>query len=119
MTLTVAVIGFVRVFRTVLTRVALRAAADELERLASRRLTAAMVGLLRSFAVNVFPADSEYGAQLCRMVNQEGLPARQIVEDLREALREINARLRDDVQIGLGAQEDSDLENPDRLFECG
>lgn len=118
-TLTVAIIGFVRVFRTVLTRESLRAEADELERLASRRLTAAMVGLLRSFAVNVFPADSEYGVELCRMVNQERLPTRQVVEDLREALSEIIARLRDDVQIGSGARVGSDLDNPNRLFECG
>jgi hypothetical protein len=118
-TLTVAVIGFVRVFRGVLTRENLRAEADELERLASRRLTAAMVGLLRSFAVNVFSADSEFGVELCRMVNQEGLPVRQIVDELREALREINARLRDDVQIGSGAREGSELDNPNRLFECG
>ena len=118
-TLTVAVIGFVRVFRSLLTREVLRAEADELERLASRRLTAAMVGLLRSFAVHVFPADSEFGVELCRMVNQERLPTRQIVEDLRETLREINARLRDDVQIGSGALEGFELDNPNRLFECG
>ncbi|UQU64034.1 SCO2524 family protein [Couchioplanes caeruleus] len=117
-TLTVAVIGFVRVFRTVLTRERLRAEADELERLASRRLTAAMVGLLRSFAVDVFSADSDRGVELCRLVNQEDLPTRQIVEELYETLREINARLRDDVLIGSGAQ-GSELDNPNRLFECG
>ena len=118
-TLTVAVIGFVRVFRTLLTRENLRREADELEQLANRRLTAAMVGLLRSFSVNVFSAESDFGVELCRMVNQEQLPTRQIVEQLREALREINARLRDDVTIGSGAAEGSELDNPNRLFECG
>jgi len=118
-TLTVAVIGFVRVFRGLLTRENLRREAEELEQLASRRLTAAMVGLLRSFSVNVFSAESDFGIQLTNMVNQERLPARQIVEELREALREINARLRDDVTIGSGAAEGSELDNPNRLFECG
>jgi len=118
-TLTVAVIGFVRVFRSLLTRESLRREADELEQLASRRLTAAMVGLLRSFSVNVFSADSDFGVQLTSMVNQDRLPTRQIVEELHEALREINARLRDDVTIGSGAAEGSELDNPNRLFECG
>lgn len=118
-TLMLAIVGFTKVFRTVVTRQSLRDDVDRLERMANTRLTAAMVGLLRSFAVNVFSADEELGRELIRTVNQERRPTRQVVEELREALREINARLRDDVTIGSGAAESSELDIPNRLFECG
>jgi hypothetical protein len=117
-TLMLAVIGFTKVFRTVVTRPGLREEVDRLEDLAGTRLTAAMVGLLRSFAVNVFAADDELGRELIRTVNQQRRPTRQVVEELRAALREINARLRD-VTIGSGATEATELDLPNRLFECG
>lgn len=118
-TLMLAVIGFTKVFRTVVTRPGLLEDVERLERMASTRLTAAMVGLLRSFAVTVFSADEGLGRELIRTVNQERRPTRQVVEELREALREISARLRDDVTIGSGAAESSELDIPNRLFECG
>jgi hypothetical protein len=118
-TLMLAIVGFTKIFRQVVTRPALVEQVDTLERKANRRLSAAMIGLLRSFAVNVFNAESNFGRELIRMVNQERRPTHQVVEEVREALREINARLRDDVQIGSGAAEGSELDNPNRLFECG
>jgi hypothetical protein len=118
-TLMLAIVGFTRVFRQVVTRPKLLGEVEALEQLASKRLTAAMVGLLRSFAVNVFSADDPFGRELVRMVNQERRPTRMVVEELRGALREINARLRDDVTIGSGAAEGGELDLPNRLFECG
>ncbi|GAB2603937.1 hypothetical protein Aab01nite_47610 [Paractinoplanes abujensis] len=118
-TLMLATIGFTKIFRQVVTRASLLTQVDELEKAASLRLTAAMAGLLRSFAVNVFTADSLAGLELVRTVNQERRPSHQVVDELREALREINARLRDDVTIGSGAAEGNELDNPNRLFECG
>ncbi|GID91880.1 SCO2524 family protein [Amorphoplanes digitatis] len=118
-TLMLAVVGFTKIFRQVVTRPRLLDQVNELEERASQRLTAAMVGLLRSFSVNVFSADEPYGRELVRTVNQERRPSRQVVDELREALREINARLRDDVTIGSGAAEGSELDLPNRLFECG
>ncbi|SDS48653.1 SCO2524 family protein [Actinoplanes derwentensis] len=117
-TLMLATIGFARTFRQAVTRPALLKQVDTLERAANVRLSAAMAGLLRSFAVNVFTADSLPGRELLRTVNQERRPTHQVIDQLREALREINARLRDDVTIGSGASE-SELDNPNRLFECG
>ncbi|MBU2669351.1 hypothetical protein KOI35_38150 [Actinoplanes bogorensis] len=117
--LMLATIGFTKTFRQLVTRPVLLRQVDELERAANVRLSAAMAGLLRSFAVNVFTAESEPGVELLRTVNQERRPSSQVVEDLREALREINARLRDEVTIGSGAAEDNELENPNKLFECG
>ncbi|WP_433293192.1 SCO2524 family protein [Actinoplanes sp. CA-030573] len=118
-TLMLAIVGFTKIFRQVITRPALIEQVTELEQKANRRLSAAMTGLLRSFAVNVFSADSDFGRELIRTVNQEQRPIPQVVDELREALREINARLRDDVTIGSGAAEGSELDNPNRLFECG
>jgi len=118
-TLMLAIAGFVKIFREVLTRPALLEEVESLERKANRRLTAALTGLLRSFAVNVFRADSDFGRELIRTVNQERRPVHQVVEELQAALREVNARLRDDVTIGSGAAEGNELDSPNRLFECG
>ncbi len=116
--LSLSTIGFLRVFKEIIKRDDLRREVDALEALANKRLSAAMVGLLRSFTVSVFDAYSPEGRALCRTANQDGLPERQMIEDLRRALREINARLRD-VTIGSGAGIAEDLDNPNRLFECG
>ena len=117
--LMLAIVGFTKIFRQVVTRPKLLEQVELLERMANRRLSAAMAGLLRSFTVNVFTADSSDGQELIRTVNQERRPTHQVVDELREALRQINARLRDDVTIGSGAAEGSELDNPNRLFECG
>ncbi|HEY0638179.1 MAG TPA: SCO2524 family protein [Pseudonocardiaceae bacterium] len=116
--LSLATIGFVRVFKEIIKREDARREVERLEELASRRLTAAMVGLLRSFTVSVFDAGSPYGRALCRTANQSGLPERTVVEELRATLRDINARLHD-VTIGSGAGIAESLDNPNRLFECG
>jgi hypothetical protein len=84
--------------------------------MASARLSAAMVNLLRSFAVNTFDVNSPAGQVLCRTVNQADLPPRRVVEELQLALRNINAGLRD---VTIGAAHEVDLDNPNQLFECG
>lgn len=117
-TLSLAIIGFVRVFRTVVTRVRLRDQLDTVEQMASRRLTAAMVGLLRSFSVNVFDVDSPDGQFLIEMVNQSRLPTRRVAEELRRQLRDVRSAL-GEVGIGSGLDGVEALGNPDRLFECG
>jgi hypothetical protein len=114
--LALATLGFVRVFRRVVTRDKLRREIDELEVAASRRLTAAMVGLLRSFTVNVFEPDSPAGQVLRRNINQAGLSDRRVLEDLQEALKQVRASL-GEVAIGSGQAEN--LDNPNLLFECG
>ena len=118
LSLSLATIGFVRAFRASDRRRSIRDELDELETMASRRLTAAMAGLLRSFTVNIFELESRDGRALCRTVNQGGLSDRQIVSRLHDLLRETRARLRD-VTIGSGAGLAEDLDRPDRLFECG
>ncbi|XVU22186.1 SCO2524 family protein [Actinoplanes sp. CA-054009] len=117
-TLMLAIIGFTQDYR----RVARPAAVDQidtLERKAGKRLTAAMVGLLRSFAVNVFSMDGAMGSYLMRTVNQSRRRPDQAAERLREALKEVIAGLRDDVTSGMGTVKAGELEDPRWLFECG
>jgi hypothetical protein len=114
--LSLAIIGFVRSFRAVLTREALLREVSDLENMASVRLTAAMIGLLRSFAVNTFDASGTGGKILLRTVNQANAPMRRVMEELQLALRGVNAGLRD---LTIGAGWSADLDNPNLLFECG
>jgi hypothetical protein len=115
-TLTLSALGFARVFRPELTRPELRADIDTLEELANRRLSAAMVGLLRSFTINVFEPDSRDGEALLRTVNQAKLPRRKVIENLLATLRETAAGLRD---LNIGIERVADLDTSGRLFECG
>ncbi|MBQ1075419.1 hypothetical protein KBX06_19935 [Micromonospora sp. C31] len=116
-TLTLATIGFVKVYRGTTKRRDLLAQLDALDAMASARLTAAMVGLLRSFSTFVFTATDEYGLRLCDMINQDELPRRELVAALREQLRETMASLRS-VVLGSGRVTE-DLDNSEMLFECG
>jgi hypothetical protein len=115
-TLMLCALGFAKVFRTALTRADLIAEVDELQRLANKRLSAAMIGLLRSFTVKVFKVDSDSGAVLMQTVNQGRDSRRKVLATLHSALQDTAAGLRD-LDIGLAAVDD--LENPERLFECG
>jgi hypothetical protein len=115
-TLTLSALGFARVFRPELSRSDLRVQLDTLEELANRRLSAAMVGLLRSFTINVFEPDSRDGEALLRSVNQGGLPTRKVIDNLLNGLREIAAGLRD---LNVGIERVADLNTSGRLFECG
>ncbi|MEU4162165.1 SCO2524 family protein [Actinoplanes sp. NPDC026670] len=118
MALSLATIGFAREFRKNLKRRSSRADIDRLEEMASRRLSAAMVGLLRSFTVNIFDVDSRDGRALIRTVNQRGLSTRRIVPMIQQSLEDVRNSLRT-ITIGSGANLADDLDHPDRLFECG
>ncbi|WP_141582879.1 SCO2524 family protein [Actinomadura sp. WMMA1423] len=90
-----------------------------LERIANVRLTAAMVGLLRSFVINVFTPDSNEGQALLGTVNRTNRSNRQVAEELRSSLQEIRASL-GDVTFGFRQQRATELiENRNRLFEIG
>lgn len=115
-TLSLATLGFIRVYRRSVAREDVRSQIDQLESAASVRLSASMIGLLRSFSVNVFPVDSEEGVRLCSTVNQVGLPRRSVVAQLHHQLRQAIASFR---EVLIGSGQTNDLELPDRLFECG
>jgi hypothetical protein len=115
--LTLAVVGFLRVLKTVVRGVTMRQDIDSLEAMASSRLSAAMVGLLRSFTVATLEAGSPEERALIRTANQSGMPDRKVIAELRRALRETIAAF-GEMTIGSG-QATEPLENPNRLFECG
>jgi hypothetical protein len=115
-TLMLGTLGFIRVFRASVSRETLRRKIRNLEERASRRLSAAMVGMLRSFTVNTFEPGSTSGKNLLRTVNQVGAPDKRILDSLQEALRESRAGLRD---LTIGSGSTVDLDNPNLLFECG
>jgi hypothetical protein len=116
--LSLAVKGFVKVFRDQIRTSELRAEVDRLDELASHRLSVAMVGLIRGFAVSFFDADSDKGRILREMVNQQRLPDRHVIETLHEELREVRAGLRD-ITAGSGQATEEDISNRNKLFEIG
>lgn len=114
--LTLSTLGFLKVFSRSVRRPQLLAKIADLEAATSTRLTAAMVGLLRSFTVNVFDADSQAGEVLLSTLNQSGIPRRTMLEEIRRTLRPIRVSLRD---ATLGLSQDDALDNENTLFECG
>ncbi|WP_144121931.1 SCO2524 family protein [Catellatospora sichuanensis] len=119
-TLTLATLGFVGVYRNSLAPGSYQQhqqdELDELVSLAGKRLTEAMVGLLRSFTVFTYEAAGTHGQHLIRTINQSNLSDNRLVTDLREALRPTIAGLRD---LTVGIEQLNNLESPDQLFECG
>jgi hypothetical protein len=115
-TLTLAALKLTRIFRRVITREEPRREVDKLEALASTRLTAAMVGLLRSFSINVFDIHDQAGRILCRRSNRNNFPEHQVIRGLLSALQDTKAGLR---EVTIGSGQDADLESAGRLFECG
>lgn len=114
--LTLAALGFAKILGESVTREEIEAELKVMEAKARLRLSAALAGLLRSFAINVFRPDEPYGQALLRTVNQERRPEGEVLTELRDALREIAARLRD---LDVGNERPKELENEDLLFECG
>ncbi|WP_436527103.1 SCO2524 family protein [Actinoplanes sp. HUAS TT8] len=115
-TLSLATIGFVRIFRQAVSRAELRERLRRLERLAGGRLTAAMIGLLRSFSTHVFDAGSEPGRTLVATLNPAGLPSRQVVAQFQHALQETIASFG---EVLIGSGQTSQMQGADQLFECG
>jgi hypothetical protein len=117
-TLCLATLGFLRTYRRSLRSQRMLEKVDELERLSSRRLTAAMVGLLRSFTVNTFDPSDPPGEMMCKMINQTGAATEVLVRDLLAQLADVRAGLRQELATTSGDVAD-ELENQGRLFECG
>ncbi|MFI5915459.1 SCO2524 family protein [Dactylosporangium sp. NPDC051541] len=114
--LSLAIIGFVRVYRRSIGRAEVLKEIEFVETQANRRLTAAMVGLLRGFAINVVDADVDEGKLLILTINQGSQPPSRIREAFRTGLADIRAGLRD-MTIGIAIS--NELANTNKLFECG
>lgn len=116
-TLCLSALGFINVFKPQVRRTDLKTKIEELEQSIRKRLTAAMVGLLRSFVVNTVEPDQPPGQAMLSMANQSGAPEQSILKALRSRLARVRARLRDDVRIGIDTE--VGLDNENLLFECG
>jgi hypothetical protein len=116
--LCLAALGFLQVYRESTKSARMLREIDELEQLSSKRLTAAMIGLLRSFTINTFDASDPPGETMCRMLNQGDIAPRNLVHDLLDDLVEVRSSLQKELTLGLDQVAD-ELENPGRLFECG
>ncbi|GAB0106524.1 SCO2524 family protein [Nocardia sp. JMUB6875] len=81
------------------------------------RLTAAMVGLIRSFVVNTVKPKSEAGRAMLSMLNQTGSSPETVVAAVRNRLDRVRIRLRNDAT--LSQVEGVDLDTEGLLFECG
>lgn len=116
--LCLSTLHFLRVYRQGLVSARMREQVNVLEGLCRQRLSAAMVGLLRSFTVNVFAPDTAAGQRLCAMANQTGTANEIVVNDLLEAIADIRTTILQEVELGIGPIAER-LENQGRLFECG
>ncbi|SNY68671.1 SCO2524 family protein [Paractinoplanes atraurantiacus] len=106
--LSLAAVGFAQVFRSEIADGAALAEVNQLQKLASARLTAAMIGLLRSFAVTAFDGDSPSGAALSRLIGQEHRDEQAVLNEYRSEIAEVRARILEDMTIGSVAPDGSD-----------
>lgn len=117
-TLCLASLGFLNVFEQSVRRADLKDKVKDLQSAIGKRLTSAMIGLLRSFTVQAVEPDSPIAAVMINTVNQTGAPEHIVLEELRTRLARLRTRLRDDVRIGID-RETVDLDNDNLVFECG
>lgn len=114
--LSLVAIGFGRVYRSEVTDPDSVAEALRLEELATVRLTAALVGLVRSFAIRAYDDDSPDGQVLHRLVGQEYRDPKAVLSEYQSERAEARARILEDVTIGSVAPGNArDLP----YFDCG
>ncbi|MGW3101457.1 SCO2524 family protein [Streptomyces sp. NPDC001100] len=116
-TLCLALLGFLKVYESKTRRVDMLETIQELRTATSNRLTAAMVSLLRSFAVNVYDAHSAQGERLCALLGQGQLSQRQVLEKFQHRFRPLRAAVGESLVLGVDVQEA--LKDESQLFECG
>jgi hypothetical protein len=116
-TLCLAAAGFSKSFSAAVTRPQLRARLAEVDEAIDRRLTAAMVGLLRSFTLTVLESGSQAESNLLAMLGQGRSVGRDRLTALHRSLEPVRSLL---PELSIGVAQEADLfDNPDRLFECG
>ncbi|MFI1027323.1 SCO2524 family protein [Streptomyces sp. NPDC020951] len=118
-TLCLATLGFLKVYRGKTRRAATLARIDRLWDETSARLTAAMVSLLRSFTVNVVDIDSEQGQALSRLLGRGRLSDRQVLQRFQDRFKSLRSLIAESVVLGLDGDVTDELRNENRLFECG
>ncbi|WP_416984988.1 SCO2524 family protein [Streptomyces sp. T028] len=118
-TLCLATLGFLKVYRGKTLRASTLARIDKLREETSNRLTAAMVSLLRSFTVNVVDINSDQGQALARLLGRGRLSDRQVLARFQDRFKSLRALITESVTLGLDGDVTDELRNENRLFECG
>ncbi|MER5596372.1 SCO2524 family protein [Streptomyces sp. NPDC002265] len=116
-TLCLATLGFLRVYRTRTTRPETQRLIQGLWDTTSMRLTSAMVSLLRSFTVNVFEVDSSQGQAMCRLLGRGRASDRVVLQRFQDRFKALRAVIGESLILGVEVEEQ--LRNDNRLFECG
>lgn len=88
-----------------------------LEKRVKTRLTAAMIGLVRSFVVSTFTKRSPEAQAMLSMLNQTGAAPDTVVNAVLTRLERVRNRLRND--LTLSKSPEADLYDDNQLFECG
>ncbi|MBS2547655.1 hypothetical protein KGQ19_12310 [Catenulispora sp. NL8] len=118
-TLCLSAKGFLREFQRTVERRELQNRIEAVILAMDQRLTSAMVGLLRSFVVNVLDPDSAAEAVLLRTVSQGRVVGRTLTQDLRGRLQPVRDKL-PELTFGLPPENEQMLRDyPERFFECG
>lgn len=118
-TLCLSAKGFLREFQRTVERRELQNRIETTVLAIDSRLTAAMVGLLRSFVINVLVPDSPAEAVLLRTVSQGRIAGRTLTQDLRGRLQPVRDKL-PELTFGLPPENERILRDyPERFFECG
>ncbi|WP_370373246.1 SCO2524 family protein [Catenulispora sp. GP43] len=89
---------------------------DELRRRASRRLTAAMTGLVRGFVVHAVGVDGDEGRSILAMLRHGARTDAALQQGLYQRFERLRIRLGQDVRLGIF---DESMPDADQLFECG
>ncbi|MFF3844345.1 SCO2524 family protein [Streptomyces sp. NPDC002328] len=118
-TLCLATLGFLKVYRAKTKRASTLAQIDRLWEATSARLTAAMVSLLRSFTVNVVNVAGDQGQALTRLLGQGRLSPRQVQQRFQERFKQLRAVISESLILGLDAEVTDELRLENRMFECG
>lgn len=118
-TLCLAALGFLNIYRGKTRRDSTIARIDELRAATSLRLTAAMVGLLRSFTVNTFGFNSPQGQALCQLVGQRQLSERQAFHEFQRRFRPLRSVISESAVLGLEPETRERVSSDTQLFECG
>ncbi|MXM62046.1 hypothetical protein GR925_00910 [Streptomyces sp. HUCO-GS316] len=116
-TLCLATLGFLKIYRTRTGRADTQKLIQELWDTTSERLTAAMVSLLRSFTVNVFDTETARGQALIRLLGQGRMSDREVLQRFQERFKALRAVIGESLILGVDVEEQ--LRNENRLFECG
>jgi hypothetical protein len=115
--LSLATLGFLKVYETKTRRGELRAQIDELRTATESRLTAAMVSLLRSFTVNVFDSEEPQGSTLCELLGQGRVSNRVVIQQFQRRFKALRATISESFVLGVEVADRLKEEN--QLFECG